>query len=52
VAEEVVFFVNVLHVRELDSDEEMERKLEETEAAMDVCILSYTVLSINRIHFT
>jgi hypothetical protein len=33
-----VFFVNVLHKREPDSADKMERELEETEAAIDACI--------------
>jgi hypothetical protein len=32
------YFVNVLQEGELDSDDEMERELEETEAAVDACI--------------
>lgn len=38
-AEREVFFVNVLYGTGLDSDEELEREIEKTEADMDACIL-------------
>jgi hypothetical protein len=38
-AEGEVFFLNVLHGKEPDSDEETEREIKKTEAAVDACIL-------------
>jgi hypothetical protein len=38
-AEDEVYFVNVLHEEEPNSDDKMQRELEETKAAVDVSIL-------------